>query len=137
MTQRQEWAKTHPWLSGLYGGILASCVAFVIGIAKSRFLAVVLVALVWALAVPIVIISVKRRWFLGDEDDERPRPTLRRPFTRNSDKSLTRLFWFYAGVGAISAFVVLDPEQRTSALFMVAFSAAILISVSAERRHRH
>jgi hypothetical protein len=135
LAKRQEWAEAHPWLASVYSGLAASLLAVYIAVTKSIAFAVVLAVLIW-LSVPLFALSIKRRWGQRPDASDHPRPTVRRLWSRASDRWLSRFMWFYALVAVASVFELIRDEDRGGAAFVLFLSIVAVATTATERRRR-
>src|SRR5205823_6255149 len=103
---RAEWSRTHPWLAGCYFGFVMSALfASVFAVRGAPWFGLTFGLVAWPLNALLYAILAKRRFGERPDADEQPLPTLRRMWSRASDRFLG---WMMAlgvlsGLGSIVA----------------------------------
>ncbi|HEX9376998.1 MAG TPA: hypothetical protein VGB19_12270 [Actinomycetota bacterium] len=102
--EREQWAKAHPWIAGVYFGLMFWAVFPLLALLDSK------ISLKWAylfglamLPVTAVLFSVglKRRWGSDPTRESAPFSMWRRPWSTASDRFL---LWFqWLGVAGIAS----------------------------------
>lgn len=137
LAEREEWAEAHPWLAGLYFGLLMSLFyavyLIIIGGTDQLYLA----ALGGLVSGPLFAVAVRHRWGQRPDAKAHPRPTYRRMWTRTSDTFLTWFMWMGIAVVVTTPFFLLTGDVGTAA-GLLGLIAALEITRSTwmERRRR-
>jgi hypothetical protein len=149
LAARTEWAKSHPWIAGCYFGLLLGLVATVTSLFAMAALWAVFFGLVLGLAAGLLFAIGLRL----HERLERPSPgtypppTMRRPWSRASDRFVSVFMWLglvggVSGVGKVAAHLVgaggfgAGAGGVFTSLFGLAASIWIFTTTYLERRHR-
>jgi len=135
LTKRQQWAEAHPLLASVYAALVGSLVPLYVAVTGSDRFAVFLLICLW-LSIPLLAWGIKRRWGQRPDAEDHPRPTLRRPWSRTSDRWLSRFVWFYMAMGVASLFGLLSDEVRGSSALVLLFSVFVAATTWFERRRR-
>ncbi len=135
LAKRQEWAEAHPWLASVYGALGGSLPLVYMAVTASDRFALFLLICLW-LSVPLLALVIKRRWGQRLDAEAHPRPTLRRLWSRTSDRWLSRFMWFYTALAVVSVFGLLSEEDRGSSAIVLLLSVIVVATARSERRRR-
>jgi hypothetical protein len=95
-----SWAKARPWLASFYFGAAVGIVFGAwVAVQNGTRAGILTSVLIWLICWPVMAVAMKRRWGLRPEG-EAPEPSIRRPWSESSDRSLTLFMWFF-GFGAV------------------------------------
>jgi hypothetical protein len=142
LAEQHEWAKAHPWLAGCEFGVMCFVLVVVLGLEKttlwrSIFVGAVVSAVAALSWVALVRFGTKRQWGEHPNADALPPPTVKRMWSRASDRYLWWTMILSALVFVVSA-AGLATNSGHPATALVGLVAATWFVVTAwlERRRR-
>ncbi len=134
---RAEWSRTHPWLAGCYFGFVMSALsALVFAVRGAPWFGLTFGLVMGPLTALLFAILAKRRFGERADADEQPPPTLRRMWSRASDRFLGGMMTLgvLGGMGSIIALAL--PGRSTMDVVGLVAGAWLATSTRAERKLR-
>jgi hypothetical protein len=102
MAEREAWANSHPWIAGMYFGLLFWAVFPLLTVLDTKRLrsAYLFGLVMWPVTAALIAVGLKRRW--GVRVDAEPRPiSFWSPWSNASTRFLSWFQWL--GVAGIAA----------------------------------
>jgi hypothetical protein len=136
MAAREGWSKSHPWIAGVYVGLLFWAVFPLLALIDSTISlgsAYLLGLVLLPVTAVLFAVGVKRRW--GVREDAPRRATMRNPWRQATDRFL---FWFqWLGIaGLVASIAGLFGEHPWGAAVGLLCACWIAATTWSERRHR-
>jgi hypothetical protein len=137
LAEREEWAEAHPWLAGLYFGLLMSLFfavyPIIIGGTAQPYLAAIVGLASW----PLCAVGVELRWGQRPDAKAYPPPTYRRMWSRRSDTWLSFFMWAGLSVVILTPYFLLTGAVGTAdGLIRLIPALYFALSTWMERRRR-
>ncbi len=138
---RLKWTLSHPWLWGSYLG-LGAFLAVVVFLPvfmhpRASLMADLSIGAVAGASIGLLTaITIKRRWGFAPDAENRPAPTLHRPWSTMSNRLLKVFFWASLAAAIGSAVQVIIGPARLSATLTTGLSILCAATLWAERKRR-
>ena len=137
MRTRTKWASEHPWLASAYYGFLMSATFGLLASRRDARMGVISFIVLWPAVTLFAAAAHKHRFGERPDAETHPAPSLRRIWSRGSDRVL---FWLMlaciASAVAWLSEVLAGSGNAIVAVFWFGVSVLAVVSLATERRLR-